>query len=436
VFIGHSITHFCEKAGSGQWYKYFRKKPFTALNLGYSADRTELVLWRINNGELDGYKARAVVLMIGTNNTGHFPETEEPPCDTVLGIREIIRKIREKQPDARILLHPVFPRGATADDPLRMRNEVVNREIMKYANGRCPIWIDFTGKYLLADGTLPRDVMPDLLHPGSFGYEVWGSEILEHVDCAFAARLPPGSRFASPLRPVPHCSADTPLAAVPQGRFYSYSSRLGNDWWAEKLLRNRRRIVSSGGKVDLVLMGDSIIHFMEREDPKYGGAAYSSFTNGLNVLNCGYAGDSTRNLLWRAMYGELDGYSAKAVVVMIGTNNTHVPGCKDPEGTAAGIRRIVETVRKKQPSAKVLLYAVFPRGKANDQSRALNEKVNALIRGLADGKNVIWADISDRFKDENGDVPKSLASDGLHPNEAGYRIWFSSIREKLPGILR
>ena len=356
VFIGDSITHGWETAGSGMWYKYFKNSPFKALNLGYSADRTEHVLWRLDKGELDGYEAKAIVLMIGTNNTGHFSEADEPPCDTILGIREIIRKIREKQPKARLVLLPIFPRGAAADNPLRMRNEVVNREIMKYANGRSPVWVDFTDKYLLADGTLPRDVMPDLLHPGSFGYEVWGSELLEYMDCACAGQKTPGGRFSSPLKQVPHCNVDTPLAAVPSGRFYSYSSR----WWADKLLRNRRRIVASGGKIDVVMMGDSITHFMEIPESKYGGSTYVSFTNRYSVLNCGYAGDGTRNLLWRAMYGELDGYAAKTVVLMIGTNNPHISGYRGSAETVAGIAKIPESVMVCVRTVKRPPKSVFP----------------------------------------------------------------------------
>ena len=431
VFIGDFITHGWESRGGGEWYKYFKGAPFKALNLGYSADRTEHVLWRIENGELDGYEAKAVVLMIGTNNTGHFPESEEPPADTILGIREIVRKIRAKQPKARLLLLPIFPRGATPDDPLRVRNEVVNREIFRYANGRSPVWVDFTEKFLLADGTLPRDVMPDLLHPGPFGYDVWGSEILEYLDCACAGQRTPGSRFSAPLKPVPNCGRNVPVAAVPMGRFYTYSSTWGSDWWAERLLRNRRQIVSSGGKIDVVLMGDSITHFMERPEPKYGGAASAAFTNRYSVLNCGYAGDNTRNLLWRAMYGELDGYSAKTVVIMIGTNNPHMQGYRGPSDTAAGIARIVETVRRKQPGAKVLLYAIFPRGKAGDAKRADNEKVNAEIRKLADGRSVFFVDVCDRLVDGKGDVPPEIAADRLHPTQKGYEIWLPSIEKHM-----
>ena len=104
VFIGDSITHFWEGNGRAQWEKYFAGAPYHALNLGYSADRTEHVLWRLDHGELDGYEAKAVVLMIGTNNTGHWPFEKEPPADTIIGVRAVLDKIRAKQPGAKIVL--------------------------------------------------------------------------------------------------------------------------------------------------------------------------------------------------------------------------------------------------------------------------------------------------------------------------------------------
>ena len=94
VFIGDSITHFWEGNGRAQWEKSFAGAPYHALNLGYSADRTEHVLWRLDHGELDGYEAKAVVLMIGTNNTGHWPFEKEPPADTIIGVRAVLDKIR------------------------------------------------------------------------------------------------------------------------------------------------------------------------------------------------------------------------------------------------------------------------------------------------------------------------------------------------------
>ena len=132
VFICDSITNGWEQKGRGpeQLKKYFSEGDWKMLNLGYSADRTEHVLWRLDNGELDGYEAKCILLMIGTNNAGHFKKfSDEPPADTILGIREILKKIRAKQPKAKVVLTAIFPRGANENDPLRLRSDVVNREI-------------------------------------------------------------------------------------------------------------------------------------------------------------------------------------------------------------------------------------------------------------------------------------------------------------------
>ena len=141
VFIGDSITHFWESNGKAQLKKYFSEGDFKMLDLGTSADRTEHVLWRLTEGkELDGYEAKCIFLMIGTNNSGHFPFDKEPPIDTILGIREILRVIREKQPNASVVLSPIFPRGADGNDVTRRRNEIVNREIMRFADGQKIFW--------------------------------------------------------------------------------------------------------------------------------------------------------------------------------------------------------------------------------------------------------------------------------------------------------
>ena len=68
VFVGDSITELWERRHRHRWNHWFSYGKLRALNLGFSADRTEHVLWRLENGELDGYKAKAVVLEIGTYN--------------------------------------------------------------------------------------------------------------------------------------------------------------------------------------------------------------------------------------------------------------------------------------------------------------------------------------------------------------------------------
>jgi beta-glucosidase len=168
VFIGDSITQGWEKDGAEVWQRHFA--PLHGLALGFGGDRTENVLWRLQHGEIEGLAPRAVVLMIGTNNTGHRGEN---PATTAAGIKRLIDEIRQRLPKTRILLLAVFPRGEKPDDGLRRINEDVNKIIAGYADGQSVHFLNINASLLNADGTLSKDVMPDLLHPNARGYEIW-----------------------------------------------------------------------------------------------------------------------------------------------------------------------------------------------------------------------------------------------------------------------
>ena len=145
------------------------------------------------------------------------------------------------------------------------------------------------------------------------------------------------------------------------------------------------------------------------------------------MLNIGYSGDRTEHLLWRAKYGELDGYRAKCIMLLIGTNNFGHNKHATPEGAAAGIKAVLDVVREKQPQAKVLLLPIFPRGEPGEPIREKVEKANAIAKGFADGKDVVWVDIYSRFLDKDGKV-KWCMPDKLHPNEEAYRtIWLPAV---------
>jgi len=168
VFIGDSITHGWENAGKATWDRYYA--PRKALNIGYSADRTEHVLWRLDNGELDGYKPKAAVIMIGTNNTGH---RNDPPEAIAAGIKAIIGRIQKKSPETKILLLGIFPRAAKATDKPRVNNDRTNELIAKFADDGRVVYLNINDKFLTSDGELTKDVMPDLLHPKQKGYGIW-----------------------------------------------------------------------------------------------------------------------------------------------------------------------------------------------------------------------------------------------------------------------
>jgi lysophospholipase L1-like esterase len=172
VFVGDSITDFWRGAGKTVWQKHFA--PYKALNLGISGDRTEHVLWRMKNGELDGYFARLFVLMIGTNNGG------DSAPDVAAGIEAIIKEIKARQPNARILLLGIFPRSEQPD-PARNKNDDVNKLIAKFDDKKSIKYLDIGDKFLNADKSMSKDIMPDFLHPNLKGYEIWAKAIEDTV---------------------------------------------------------------------------------------------------------------------------------------------------------------------------------------------------------------------------------------------------------------
>lgn len=168
VFIGDSITQGWEKEGQPVWDANYAQ--YNALALGFGGDRTENVLWRLQHGEVDGIAPKVAVLMFGTNNTGH---RMEEAARTAAGIERNIAELRRRLPDTKILLLAIFPRGEKADDPMRVLNEKINAIIAGFADGRHVYFLNINQAMLGADGTLSKEIMPDLLHPNAKGYDIW-----------------------------------------------------------------------------------------------------------------------------------------------------------------------------------------------------------------------------------------------------------------------
>lgn len=171
VFLGDSITDGWPKIGELTWLKL---APYDPANFGISGETTEQVLWRITNGELEGIDPKAVVIMIGTNNLGHF--ADEKPEWVAAGISKIVDTVREKVPKAKVLLLAVFPR-AQKDSPLRQRVDAVNAILAQTDFGPQVKYLDIGAKFLDEKGEIPQDVMPDGLHPNAKGYRIWYAEL-------------------------------------------------------------------------------------------------------------------------------------------------------------------------------------------------------------------------------------------------------------------
>lgn len=172
VFLGDSITHAWEYTAPKIWQKYYGDR--NALNLGFDGDRTENLLWRIQNGELEGLSPKLFVLLIGTNNTGHRQESSE---DTALGVKAILDELQTRLPATKILLMAIFPRSKTPTQRLRKLVDGSNQLIKQYADEKCIFWMDINHLFIDAQGILDEAIMPDLLHPIAAQYEVWAAAI-------------------------------------------------------------------------------------------------------------------------------------------------------------------------------------------------------------------------------------------------------------------
>jgi lysophospholipase L1-like esterase len=173
LFMGDSITDGWRGRGSNVWSQDYA--PRHAANFGIGGDRIQHVLWRMDNGELDGIKPKVVVLMIGTNNTGKENDHKTPrntAPEVAEGVQAVVNDIRAKLPDSKILLLAIFPRG-TLDDPQRAQVALINTLIAQLDNGKTVKFLDIGPKFLEFDGTLPKSIMPDLLHPNVQGYQIW-----------------------------------------------------------------------------------------------------------------------------------------------------------------------------------------------------------------------------------------------------------------------
>ena len=175
IFIGDSITQGWEGAGKEVWARYYAHR--NAVNLGIGGDRTQHVLWRLDHGNLDGLKPKAAVIMIGTNNSNGEDNSVDQIAD---GVTAIVKKLREKLPQTKVLLLAIFPRSQNPS-PQRGKILQVNQIIRKLADEQNVFWIDFGHKFVNDDGTIPKDLMPDYLHLSKRGYEIWAEAIEEKL---------------------------------------------------------------------------------------------------------------------------------------------------------------------------------------------------------------------------------------------------------------
>jgi lysophospholipase L1-like esterase len=171
LFLGDSITEGWSGRGKAVWQSNYAN--LNAANFGIGGDRTQHVLWRIDNGELDGISPKVLVLLIGTNNIGY------PAEDILAADTKIVAEIHDKLPQTKVLIIGIFPRGADPSDPnvaeMRAKIIAVNKGLALLDDGTKTRFLDLGDKFLTPDGKITRDFMYDAvaLHPNQAGYQLW-----------------------------------------------------------------------------------------------------------------------------------------------------------------------------------------------------------------------------------------------------------------------
>ena len=170
-WIGDSITHGWENAGKEYWDNYYARR--NAVNMGFSGDRTQHVLWRLDHSNLENVSPKLSIIMIGTNNSNRNDNTAGEIGD---GIIAICARLSKQFPDMKILLLAIFPRGV-GPSPQREKNAAASMVASRLADGKSIYYLDINQNFLTADRILPKSIMPDLLHPNQEGYRIWAETI-------------------------------------------------------------------------------------------------------------------------------------------------------------------------------------------------------------------------------------------------------------------
>lgn len=424
IMLGNSITNNFEHSEYRPvWNQFFA--PRKAINLGFGGYRTEQILWNIQHGELDGQSPKVLVLEIGTNNIDekHYP-IRHTAGQLAGGIAAIVNTIRQKLPDTKIMILRCFPGSYDGPNPTSHRAilERASDIVSKLADGKHIFYCDVNHVFLNFDGSINHNLMPDYLHPSPAGAKLW------------ARAMEP---LMSELMGDKSLDNDTVsnTAIIPV-------SKLENDsynWWDRhaEVLRVKDSI-----NPEVVLIGNSITHFWgglpqlkyadgNLREPN-GPTSWASVFGPYRVLNLGFGWDRTQNVLWRLDHGELDGLQPRVVVIDIGTNNTtQTNNARNNTATeiVEGIREVCLRVRSKVPQAKIIVMAIFPRGKGplNPLRTVINE-VNRQLEVFTKDNKVTLVDIGPNLLAADRTFLPGMMLDYVHPTDKGYQVWADAIR--------
>ncbi|GAB3801033.1 SGNH/GDSL hydrolase family protein [Spirosoma humi] len=401
VVYGTSIAQgACASRPGMAWTSILsRKLDRPLINLGFSG-----------NGRLES----AVVELVSQVDASLYVLDCLPNLIATVGIKpdeiksrilESVKTLRQKRPTTPVLLvdHAGYTDGSI--NPIRQQYYTDVNTLMHQAFVQLKAE-GINGIYLLPKSqiNLDMDAMVDGTHPTDLGMQQYADAYEKSIRTILN-------------EPVGNLSTTKPRTQYRDGSF---------DWE----IRHRDMLARLKAKPPrIIFMGNSITHFWGG-DPKgsrvNGADSWNSVLEPLGAQNMGYGWDRVENVLWRVYHGELDGYQADQVVLMIGTNNIQLN--TDAE-IVAGLKFLIQAIKSRQPTAEVLMVGILPRRDGEARVAALNEA----IAQMTTEANAAFIQPGFVFLQPNGKVDESLFSDGLHPNAEGYRRLAGALKPYLKG---
>lgn len=387
VLYGTSIEHgaVASRPGMAWSTQIQRSLDYPLINLGFSGNG------RLEKGVLDlmaEVDARLYILACLANLTDATPEQIDSLTTAAVGI------LRAHN-DAPIILveHPGF-----SDVPVNSAQaEIIDRlgrgskavyQRLKDAGVKDLYYVS------REDMNIPADGWTDDVHPSDLGLTAMATAIEKRVREALG--LPEGT--LSTTRPVTQRrEPDSYEWRVRHDSIVAYNSRV---------------------KPAKVILGNSIVHYWGGEpssDRKTGEKSWNRFMRPAGYANLGCGWDRIENVLWRVEHGELDGFDAEEVVLMIGTNNY---GYNSDTEIIDGLRALVAAVRARQPHAVIKVAGILPRRGALEWVSGINK----MIESMAREENCVFINPGLRLLAKDGSLDESLFTDGLHPNDKGYSL--------------
>lgn len=237
---------------------------------------------------------------------------------------------------------------------------------------------------------LSMDAMVEGVHPSDLGMQQYADSYIRKI------------------REILHEEGGNSSACIP-----CKQQRDPYDWTArhEQVLD-----LNSKNSPEILMIGNSITHYWAGEplsDKQSGKEAWEKLFKGRRVHNLGFGWDKTENVLWRIYHGELDGFQAKTIFLLIGTNNLQFNTDRE---ILDAIMLLTKTIRNKQPAAKLYVIGLLPRKGMEERIR----RIDSELQDLVSETDAVYIDLTPSLINKEGRIDASLFSDGLHPNEKGY----------------